>query len=192
MSPMEAVITDPLKKTPEYKEAIKAVGKAKTRLDKTRDAAREDGRITRPERRQIRRRRGDLREARDDRKSIKNRYSDSRASAVDFDTEWMWDKVKEILSSENSTNQMWKLLHKSNDQLNTLLDGTNQIAEFAANNQALLQADAMRMSLLLGAPLPEKAADHVLIGDQREEVDPKSKGRRSLRIDQTTSPSLAI
>ena len=188
----EAVITDPLKANPKYREARQAAEKARQQLDRTKKRAKADGTVTAKERGRIKDRKGDLKQAKFNRNSIKNKFADPRANVVEFDAAWMWDKVKEILSPKHELNQAWDLLHESNNQLNELLSGTNQIAEGAANNQALLQQDAMRMSLLLGAPLPEKAASHVLVGDQRQEVNPRDRGRRSLRIDPTPSPSLAI
>lgn len=192
MGTMKAVITNPLEKTEKYKAATAVTQQAKEGLATTRRQARADGTVTAAERDKINQGKAGVRTARRNQKSIKGKFKDKRANVVEFDTQWMWDKVKEILSPEHPLNQAWDLMHQSNQQLNTLLDGTNQIAEGAANNQALLQQDAMRMSLLLGAPLPDKAADHVLIGSNRGEVDPRDRGRRSLRIDQTPTPSLAI
>lgn len=184
MGTMKAVITNPLKPRPKFKAATQKV----QRLNQRYTQAKRSGDAEKAANVKAR-----LGQARRTRRGIKNKWEDKRANQVEFDTRWMWDKVKDILSADHSYNLATDLLHQSNSQLNTLLDGTNQIAEFAANNQALLQADAMRMSMLLGAPLPEKAADHVLIGDRREDVDPKSRGRRSLRIEPaTTTPSLAI
>ena len=180
MSTMKAVITDPLKPKPKYQAAAEKVETLKAKAK----AAKGTPRAERLNQR--------LSDAKAAKRSIKNKYSDKRANVVEFDTRWMLDKVKEILSPNHALNQAWDLMHESNSQLNTLLDGVNQIGEMAANSQALLQQDAMRMSLLLGAPLPEKAAGYVLTGDQRQEIDPRDRGRRSLRIDQTPSPSLAI
>ena len=175
MGTMAAKITDPLQGTAKFKRARAKVQRIKDNKDKW----------SKPVYKQK------LKQARKDRNAIKNKYSDKRADVAEFDTQWMWDKVKDILRPNNPLNQAFDQLHESNDQLNDALGQTNQMMEGMANNQALLQADAMRMSLLLGAPLPDKAADHVLVGDQRGEVDPKDRGRRSLRIEQTT-PSLAI
>lgn len=175
MGTMAAKITDPLQGQAKFKQA-------RAKVQRIQD---NKGKWSKPVYKQK------LKEARQDRRAIKNKYSDPRANVAEFDTQWMWDKVKDILRPSNPLNQAFDLLHESNSQLNDVLGQTNQMMEGMANNQALLQADAMRMSLLLGAPLPEKAADHVLVGDQRGEVDPKDRGRRSLRIEQTT-PSLAI
>lgn len=192
MGSMKAVITDPLKPTGKYVKARDKVERKKARLQKAKRKARRDGVITPEEQARIDRRTTAFQDAKQERNSIKNKYSDKRANVVEFDTRWMLDKVKEILSPNHALNQAWELLHESNNQLNTLLDRTNNVSEAAANSQPLLQQDAMRMSLLLGAPLPEKAADHVLIGDQRQEVDPRDRGRRSLRIDVSPASSLEI
>lgn len=184
MGTMKAVITDPLAKRPNYKVATQKVRRLKGQYTSAKRSGDKD---------KAQRIKGKLKSARGTKRSIKNKFEDKRANIVEFDTRWMWDKVKDILSADHTYNIAADLLHQSNSQLNTLLDGTNQIAEFAANNQALLQADAMRMSMLLGAPLPEESADHVLIGSTREDVDPKSRGRRSLRIEPATpTTSLAI
>jgi len=180
MSSMAAVITDPLKPTEKYQAATDKLNNLKAKAQAAKGTPRE----ARLNQRVV--------NARAAKRGIKNKYADKRANVVEFDTRWMLDKVKEILSPNHALNQAWSLMHESNNQLNTLLDGVNQIGQMAANNQALLQQDAMRMSLLLGAPLPEKAAGYVLVGDQRQEVDPRDRGRRSLRIDQTPVSSLEI
>lgn len=176
MGTMKAVITDPLKATPKFKAARQVVSKVK---DNKKRIIANQGRPAY---------KAKLRTARQNAQSIKNKYKDRRANVVEFDTDYMWDKVKEILGG---LDDLFDPLHASNAGLNDTLTATNQMAEMAANNQQLLQQDAMRMSLLLGAPLPEKAAQSVVVGDNRFEVTPEDRGRRSLRIEQLP-PSLAI
>jgi hypothetical protein len=172
---MAAKITDPLEKTPKFQ-------RASARVRRIQDNRKQYT----PEEYQRR-----LSKAKQDKKSIKNKFGDRRANIAEFDTQWMLDKVKEILSPDNKTNQMWELLHQSNSGVKDMLSGVNQAAEFMANNQQMLQQDAMRMSMLLGAPLPEKAADHVEVGDMRFEISREDRGRRSLRIERLPN-SLAI
>jgi hypothetical protein len=179
MGTMAAVITDPLKARPKYKAARQVVQGVK---DDKKQIIAEQGRSAY---------KAQLRTARNNAKSIKNKYSDKRSNVVEFDTQYMWDKVREILRADSQFNQMFDLMHQSNAGVKDILTATNQMAEMAANDQALLQQDAMRMSLLLGAPLPEKAAQSVVIGDNRFEYNPEDRGRRSLRIEQLP-PSLAI
>lgn len=176
MSTMAAKITDPLKPTAKYQKAQQKVNSI---TDRKKQIIAKQGRAAYNQK---------LANAKHDKRSIKNKFADKRANVVEFDTRWMLDKVKEILSADNPVNQAWDLLHQQEQSTTNLMTGVNQMAETIANNQQLLQQDAMRMSLLLGAPLPEKAADKVLVGDQRYEIDPKDRGRRSLRID--TQPSL--
>ena len=173
---MEAVITDPLKKQPKYKAAVRKTRRIKSNKDQIID---NKGRKVYKSR---------LKTSKKDKRSIKNKFADKRANKVEFDTRYMWDTVKDVLKGLDN---LYDPLHASNSGLNDVLTATNQMAEMAANNQALLQQDAMRMSLLLGAPLPEKAAESVVIGDNRYEIDSKDRGRRSLRIEQLP-PSLAI
>lgn len=176
MSTMAAKITDPLEARPKYKAARQAT--AKIRNNKKQIIANQ-GRPAYKSK---------LRASRRNAKSIKNKYQDRRANVAEFDTQYMWDKVREVLGG---LDDFFAPVHQSNSGLNDVLTATSQMAEMAANNQALLQQDAMRMSLLLGAPLPEKAAESVVIGDNRYEIDSKDRGRRSLRIEQLP-PSLAI
>jgi hypothetical protein len=179
MGTMAAVITNPLKKRPKYKEAVQDVREIK---DDKKEIIASKGKSTYKAR---------LKNARLNKRSIKNKFDDKRANKVEFDTRYMWDKVKEILRADSQFNQMFDLMHQSNAGLNDVLQGVSKTAELVANNQQMLQQDAMRMSLLLGAPLPEKAAESVVIGDNRYEVTSEDRGRRSLRIEQLP-PSLAI
>lgn len=179
MSTMAAKITDPLKARPKYKAARQVTAKIKGRKEQI---IANQGRSAYKSKLQASRRNA---------RSIKNKYQDRRANVAEFDTQYMWDKVREILQADSQFNQMFDLMHQSNAGLNDVLQGVSKTAELIANNQQMLQQDAMRMSLLLGAPLPEKAADTVLIGDSRYEVTSEDRGRRSLRIEQLP-PSLAI
>lgn len=119
------------------------------------------------------------------------KYKDKRTARVESSTQQMWDKVKEILATDGQMKSMYRDLHQSNRETARVLRRANKLAEKVANDQMLLQQDAMRMSLLLGAPLPEEGASSIIVGDNRYDYKPEDRGRRSLRIDQDT-PSLSI
>jgi len=60
------------------------------------------------------------------------------------------------------------------------------------DNQQLLQQDAMRQSLLKGAPPPEDSADRPVVGRFRDENYRPGQTRQALRIDRTPSSTLTI
>jgi hypothetical protein len=122
------------------------------------------------------------------------KYANNRANKVEDATDFMLEKVKGLLDKDNPLNVAQDLLNASTLGLQQTMQGVNDLAAAAANNQQLLQQDAMRMSMLIGPPPPEKTANAPLIGSNRdEEMDsPRSRGRRSLRIDRASDSTLTI
>jgi len=172
-----AVITDPLKKTDKYRQAKARVENIKDRKDRMDPEA---------YRRKLNNAKKKLDKA--------PKYADKRANKVEDATDFMWDKVKDLLDPSNPLNVAQDLLNASTMGLQQTMQGVNDLATAAANNQQLLQQDAMRMSMLIGPPPPEKTANAPLIGSNRdEETDsPRSRGRRSLRIDRASDSTLTI
>jgi hypothetical protein len=172
-----ATITDPLQKTGAYR-------KAKARVENIKDRK---GQMD-PDayKRKLQNAKQKLDKA--------PKYKDNKANKVEDATDFMWDKVKDLLDPSNPLNVAQDLLNASTMGLQQTMQGVNDLATAAANNQQLLQQDAMRMSMLIGPPPPEKTANAPVIGSNRDEEmsSPRSRGRRSLRIDRTSDSTLAI
>jgi hypothetical protein len=171
-----ARITDPLKATKQYKQATQRVERVKARKGSM-DAATYNAKI---------------KEARQARKAVGRKYKDKRANNVENDTLFMLDKVKDLLSDKNPLNQAFDALNQSNLGLQDTLTQLSDMASMAAENQQLLQEDAMRQSLLRGAPPPEKSAETIVAGRNREGYERPGRTRQALRIDRTPSSTLTI
>jgi hypothetical protein len=133
-----------------------------------------------------------LRNARQQRKAVKTKYKDQRANQAENDTQFMWDQVKDLLRPNNPLNLAQDLLNLSNQGLQDSLTQLKELSQMAADNQQLLQQDAMRQSLLKGAPPPEASADRPVVGRSRDENYRPGQTRQALRIDRTTSSTLTI
>jgi hypothetical protein len=171
-----ARITDPLRGTKQYRQATQRVQRVKARKDQMSPAAYKEK----------------LGNARQQRKAVKTKYKDPRANRVENDTQFMWDKVKDLLAPDNPLNQAQDLLNQSNQGLQDTLTQLKDLSEMAADNQQLLQQDAMRQSLLKGAPPPEDSADRPVVGRFRDENYRPGQTRQALRIDRTPSSTLTI
>lgn len=171
-----ARITDPLKATKQYKQATQRVQRVKAKKGSM-DAATYNAR---------------LKEARQARKAVGRKYEDKRANNVENDTLFMLDKVKDLLGDDNPLNKAFDALNQSNLGAQDTLTQLSNLATMAADKQQLLQEDAMRQSLLRGAPPPEDSADAPVIGRNRDGYERPGRTRQSLRIDRTPSSTLAI
>lgn len=171
-----AVITDPLKPTQEYQKARQRVQNIQSRKGQMDPAVYQ----TR------------LKNARQAVKAVPKKYKDNRANNAENDTLFMLDKVKDLLGDDNPLNKAFDALHQSNQGLQDTLTQLSNLATTAADNQQLLQEDAMRQSLLRGAPPPEDSADAPVIGRNRDGYERPGRTRQALRIDRTPSSTLAI
>lgn len=171
-----ARITDPLKATKEYKQATQRVQRVKAQKGSM-DAATYNAKI---------------KEARQARKAVRRKYRDNRANNAENDTLFMLDKVKDLLSDDNPLNKAFDALNQSNLGLQDTLTQLSDLATMAADNQQLLQEDAMRQSLLRGSPPPEDNADAPVIGRNRDGYERPGRTRQALRIDRTPSSTLTI
>lgn len=171
-----AVITDPLKPSKEYQKARQRVQKIKSRK----------GQMD-PEVYQAK-----LKNAREAVKAVPKKYQNERANNVENDTLFMLDKVKDLLGDDNPLNKAFDALNQSNLGVQNTLTQLSDLATMAADNQQLLQEDAMRQSLLRGAPPPEDSADAPVIGRNRDGYERPGRTRQALRIDRTPSSTLAI
>jgi len=171
-----ATITDPLQKTKDYQRASARVRKVKAKQGQMDPAAYQRK----------------LREAKQQRKAVDVKYKNKRADKVEDNTQFMWDKVKDLLSSDNQLNLAQDLLNQSNQGLQDTLTQLKDLSEMAADNQQLLQQDAMRQSLLKGAPPPEKNAERPVVGRFRDEGYRPGRTRQDLRIDRTPTSNLTI
>jgi hypothetical protein len=171
-----ARITDSLKSTKQYKKAKQRVQRVRSKQGSM-DAATYKTK---------------LKQARQSKKSVSSKYKDKRANNVENDTLFMLDKVKDLLRNKNPLNQAFDSLDQSNLGLQDTLTQLSDLATMAADNQQLLQEDAMRQSLLRGAPPPEDSADAPVIGRNREGYERPGRTRQALRIDRTPSSTLTI
>ena len=171
-----ARITDPLQSTKKYKQANQRVRRIKSRKGQMDPAAYKEK----------------LGNARRQRKAVKTKYKNPRANKVENNTQFMWDKVRDLLKSDNELNLAQDLLNQSNQGLQDTLTQLKDLSEMAADNQQLLQQDAMRQSLLKGAPPPEDSADRPVVGRFRDENYRPGRTRQALRIDRTPSSTLTI
>lgn len=170
-----ANITDPLAKTKSYRRAGKKVRRIKARK----------GQLDRQTYQQK------LSKARKAKRSTSRKYKDKRANRVENDTLFMLDAIRGLLDENNPLNVAQDLLHQSNQGLQNTLTQLNELATMAADNQQLLQEDAMRQSMLRGAPPPEESASAPVIGRNRDGYGRPGETRQALRIDRTAS-SLTI
>lgn len=109
-------------------------------------------------------------------------------SAVRF----MAGKVNKLMRDDSPLNKAQSGLIDSTQQLNQALTLLNQTATMAANNQDLLQADAARLSALVGPPPPEESASAPLVGRARSDGPRSGSARRSLRIERSQPSQLSI
>jgi len=171
-----ARITDPLQSTKKYQQANQRVRRIKAKQGQMDPAAYKQK----------------LGNARQQRKAVKTKYKNPRANKVENNTQFMWDKVRDLLKSDNELNLAQDLLNQSNQGLQDTLTQLKDLSEMAADNQQLLQQDAMRQSLLKGAPPPEDSADRPVVGRFRDKDYRPGQTRQALRIDRTPSSTLTI
>lgn len=170
-----ANITDPLARTKSYKQAGRKVRRIKAR----------SGQMDRQTYQQK------LSKARQAKRAVPKKYADKRANKVENDTLFMLDAIRGLLGDSNPLNVAQDLLHQSNQRLQDTLTQLNDLATMAADNQQLLQEDAMRQSMLRGAPPPEESASAPVIGRNRDGYGRPGETRQALRIDRTAG-SLTI
>lgn len=171
-----ARITDPLQATAGYKKA-----NARVQRIQARKGSMDPGVYQQK-----------LKAAKSDRKAVQRKYKNDRANTVENDTTFMADAIRQLLSDGNPLNIAQDLLNQSNASVQDTLTQLNDLATMAADNQQLLQQDAMRQSLLKGAPPPEKSADRPVIGRNRDDSARPGQTRQDLRIDRTSSNGLTI
>jgi hypothetical protein len=171
-----ARITDPLEATKQYSRATRRVKRVKAKKGSM-DAATYNAKLDK---------------ARQAKKSVGKKYKNNRANKVENDTLFMLDKVKDLLSNDNPLNTAFDALNRSNLGLQDTLTQLSDLATMAADSQQLLQEDAMRQSLLRGAPPPEKNAETIVAGRNRDGYERPGRTRQALRIDRTPSSTLAI
>lgn len=171
----KAVITDPLQTTGKYQQARKRVERIKDRKGQM-DPAKYERRLD---------------AAKQDLRSVR-KYKDKNAEKVDDSSRFMLDTINGLLDQGNPLNVLQDLTNASQQGLQQTLGSLNQLASMAAENQQLMQQDAMRMSALIGPPPPEQSASAPVIGDNRFDGPRAGRTRRDLRIDKTQSSPLAI
>lgn len=171
-----AAITDPLKPTKQYNKARQRVQDIKSRQGQMDPGVYQ----------------AKLKQARQAVKAVPAKYKDKRANNAENDTLFMLDKVKDLLGKDHALNKAFDAVNQSNLGLQDTLTQLSDLATMAADNQQLLQEDAMRQSLLRGAPPPEDNADAPVIGRNRDGYERPGRTRQALRIDRAPSSTLAI
>ena len=104
-----------------------------------------------------------------------------------------------LLQQEGAKNNLQAQLDSTLRDQTSLLSDLKELKTTRAEEAASVEAEAVRLSNLIGTPPPEAAAQAVVVGDvnravkeaaaEGEVYKPEPKGKKALRIPRATSPT---
>ena len=105
-----------------------------------------------------------------------------------YDRQFELQKAAMEQQMQGQAQLMQMQLNQSLQSKQELMQQLRDIKVERANNVERLDAKARQMSVLMGAPPPEKSATPPLVGNQRES-NPRQRGKSNLRIDRPVASS---
>lgn len=115
--------------------------------------------------------------------------SGGKAATINMPDTRAYDRQADMQIAAMQQQQQGEMMLKQM-QLSQALEGRKQVLsdvrDFKTERANDTAANAQRMSMLLGAPPPEKSAKAPVVGSDRESMV-KAKGKRGLRIDRQAS-----
>lgn len=115
--------------------------------------------------------------------------SGGKAATINMPDTRAYDRQADMQIAAMQQQQQGEMMLKQM-QLSQALEGRKQVLsdvrDFKTERANDTAANAQRMSMLLGAPPPEKSAKAPVVGSDRESMV-RAKGKRGLRIDRQAS-----
>lgn len=116
-----------------------------------------------------------------------------------YDRQFQDAKELILLQQEGAQNNLQATLDSTLRDQTSLLSDLKELKTTRAEEAASVEAEAVRLSNLIGTPPPEAAAQAVVVGDvnravkeaaaEGEVYKPEKKGKKALRIPRATSPT---